>query len=128
MKKIIVSLLMLVFLIGCAGITANAPVNIAVDTAFYLTLKNNPQYKPVVVQGLNAVKVALSGSLTYDQLMAEIAKQFPGDAAAIGVIVSGYIATDKPISVTLIPMSAAYKQAILVEIDKFLLLASTIPG
>ena len=128
MKRLLISILLIGLLFGCAGISANAPVSATLDTAFYLALKNNPQYKSQVVVGLTATKVFLSGSVTYDQLIAEITKQFSGDYAAIGIILSGYVSTDKPISTNLFPMSDAYKSAIIMEIDKFLLLASTIKG
>lgn len=129
MKKLFAVVIMLAMLVGCAigtGIVANPVVNIAIDGAFYLELKTHPQYKAPVIAGLTAVKVFLSGSVTYDQLILEITKQFPGDAAALGIILSKYIATDKPIFETYLPMLESYKAAIIVKIDEFLLLANVI--
>src|SRR5665647_903048 len=105
------------------GIVANPVVNIAADGAFYLELKTHPQYKAPVITGLTALKVFLSGSVTYDQLILEITKQFPGDAAALGIILSKYVASDKPIFETFLPMLDSYKASIIVKIDDFLMLA-----
>jgi hypothetical protein len=125
MKRLFVVLLLMCFMVGCAGISANVPVSAATDTGFYMVMKANPQYKPVVVASLNSLKVLLGGSMTYDQFIIEIAKAFPGDYSALGVFLSSYMAQDKPTSVTLIPMSQAYKDAIIVKIDRFLLLTNT---
>lgn len=126
MKRLLVAVLLVGLLFGCAGISANVPISAATDTGFYLAMKANPQYKPAVVASLNSLKVLLSGSLTYDQLIIEIAKAFPGDKAALGVFLSSYMAQDKPTSVTLIPMSQSYKDSIIVKIDRFLLLANMV--
>jgi hypothetical protein len=114
------------FMISCTGITNNVPVNVATDTAFVLVLQNNPQYKPEVIAGLEKVKVILNGSLTYDDLILEISKQFPDKYAYIGIILSGYIATDKPIFETWLPMLDSYKEAVIAKIDRFILLAGMI--
>lgn len=126
MKKFFVTLLLVGLLFGCAGISANVPVSAATDTGFYLAMKANPQYGPTVVASLNSLKVLLGGSVAYDQFVAEIVKVFPGDYVPLGMCLSNYMAQDKPTSVTLIPMSQAYKDAIIVKIDHFLLLASTV--
>jgi hypothetical protein len=123
MKKLFVGILMLLMLIGCTGINQNVAVDVATDTAFVLALQNNPQYKPAVVVALTEIKALLNGSLTYDDLLVEITKKLPGKYAVIGVILSGYIATDKPLFETTFPMLDSYKKAVCDKIDRFLLLA-----
>lgn len=123
MKKLLLGIIMLVFLVGCAGMNASVPVNVATDVAFVMVLQNNPSYKVPVVAGLNAVKTYLSGSVTYDDLILFISKQFGGKYAYVGVILSGYLDTDKPIFETYLPMLETYKVAIIAKIDRLILLA-----
>jgi len=122
MKKIMLVLVMLAMLVGCAGLNTNVPVNVATDVAFVMVLKNNPSYKPQIVAALNTVKIALGESLTYDDLMVMISKQFPEKYAYVGVILSSYVATDKPIFETYLPMLDEYKAGIILKIDRLLLL------
>lgn len=126
MKKLLVSILLLGLLVGCAGLNASVPVNIATDVAFVMVLQNNPSYKAPVIAALTGVKTYLAGSVTYDDLILFISKQFGGKYAYIGVILSGYLDTDKPISTSTITMFDAYKAAIIVKIDRLILLANTV--
>jgi hypothetical protein len=125
MKRIMLLMvgLMLIFTVGCAGMNASVPVNIATDVAFVMVLQNNPSYKAPVIAGLQTIKTYLSGRVTYDDLILFISKQFGGKYAYVGVILSGYLGTDKPIFETYLPMLDSYKVAIIAKIDRLILLA-----
>lgn len=124
MKKILISLLAVFMLFGCTGLNTSVAVNVATDTAFVLVLQNNPTYKAPVIAALKEVKAVLTGSITYDTLVIQITKVFGPKYAVIGVVLSGYIAEDKPLFETYLPMLESYKAGILVKIDRFILLAS----
>ena len=128
MKKFVLAILLAVFLVtGCAGMNASVPVNVATDTAFVMILQNNPSYKPAVIAGLSSIKVVLAGEITYDDLLLAISKQFGGKIAVVGVILTGYIDTDKPVFETHLTLFGAYKDDLIGKIDRLLLLASVIP-
>lgn len=122
MEKIIIAVLLLAA-VGCTGINSNVATNIATDTAFVMALQNNPTYKTPVVAALNAVKVFLAGAVTYDQLLAEISRQFPGKYSYIGIVLAGYIETDKPVATSAFNMLDSYKLAVATKIDRLILLA-----
>ena len=125
MKKFLVMILMVGLLFGCTGLNVSTPINVATDAAFVLAIQNNPSYKPVIVATLIEVKAILSNEkLTYDQLLVAISEKFGGKYAVIGIIFSGYLAEDKPIFETYLPMLDSYKAAIIKKIDRFILLAS----
>lgn len=126
MKKIFVTIFMLFVLVlsGCAGINTGTAVNVASDLAFVAVLQNNPGYKPAVVAALTETKALLQGSLTYDDLLLAISQKFGGKYAIYGVILAGYLAEDKPVFETYLPMLDSYKAAVIKKIDRFLLLAS----
>ena len=125
MKKIMIALILSVVLfMGCAGMNASVPVNVATDTAFVLALQNNPTYKAPVIAGLQRVKAFLTGAVTYDDLILEISKAFGGKYAYVGIILSGYIDTDKPIFETNLTLFDAYKAGVIKKIDRLILLAS----
>lgn len=126
MKKILLSIIVLVMLMGCAGIKAQPVIFAATDTAFLLVLQANPQYKTPVIAGLQGIKLALGGSITYDQLMVEIAKQFPAPYNAVAVIFTGFLQSDTPVSTNIFPMSQSYKDAITVQADKMILIAGMV--
>lgn len=128
MKKLLISFMLLLLLVGCAGVAVNPAAQTAADTGFYLVLQANPQYKAPVIAGLTALNVFLSGSVTYDQLTAEIAKQLPAPYDMVAAVLTGFISSDTPVSTSLLPMSAAYKAAITGEINKLLLVAQTVKG
>ena len=111
---------------GCEGMNASVPVNVATDTAFVLVLQNNPSYKPAVVAGLNSVRAVLGRDITYDDLILEISKAFGGKYAYVGVILTGYIDTDKPIFETNLTLFQAYKDGVIKKIDRLLLLAGVV--
>ena len=125
MKRILVAFLLLLSLTigGCAGINSGTVVDQASDIAFVSALTVHPEYRPAVVMALQGIKTFLSGSVTYDDLMAQIVKAFPAQYAPIGVLLAGFIETDKPVSTTLIPMLDSYKSAVLVKVNRFLLLS-----
>jgi len=122
-KRLIVLVVALGLLMGCAGFNVTIATNIATDIAFVAVLENNPSMKPFVVETLQRVKVFVDGSVTYDDLLLEISKQFPGKYAYVGIILSGYIETDKPVFETYLPMFDAYKADIVKKIDRLILLA-----
>lgn len=126
MKKIFVSIfaLFVVVLSGCTGLNTSTAVNVASDIAFTAVLQNNPGYKPAVLVALNETKALLNGSITYDNLLLAISQKFGGKYAIYGVILTGYLAEDKPIFETYIPMLDSYKAAVIKKIDRFILLAS----
>jgi len=129
MKKIIIGLMVLV-LSGCASLTSglntNQAANLATDTAFVLVLNHNPQYRPVVIESLTAIKAVLASSMTYNDLMLEIADRFPeeSDVAAVGAVLALYIGTDKPLFESVVPMLDSYKLGIVDKIDRLILLAN----
>lgn len=123
MKKILLGILLLVMVSGCAGVNVSVPVNVATDVAFVMVLQNNPTYKSAVVAGLNAIKTYLSNEVTYDDLILFISKQFGGKYAYIGMILSAYFDADKPIFETYLPLLEPYKEGIVKKIDRFILLA-----
>ena len=124
MKRLMILVVALGLFIGCAGLNTSVAVNVATDTAFVMALQNNPTYKPVVTKALQDVKLFLNGTVTYDDLMLFLAKQFNGKYAYVCVILTGYIDTDKPIFETYLPMLASYKAGIIKKIDRLILLAS----
>ncbi len=128
MKRILVGLIglaMVVMLcVGCTGINANVATNIASDVTFATVMKNNPNLKAPVVKALQSTRDYLqTGGVTYDDLLVYISKQFAGQYAYVGVILSGYIETDKPIFQTYLPLLDSYKAAVTAKIDRFLVLA-----
>ena len=129
MKKIIIGLMVLV-LSGCASLTSglntNQAANLATDTAFVLVLNHNPQYRPEVIESLTAIKAVLASSMTYNDLMLEIAGRFPedSDVAAVGAVLALYIGTDKPLFESGVPMLDSYKLGIVDKIDRLILLAN----
>ena len=124
-KGIVAVLLTIVLLMGCAGMNASIPVNVATDVAFVEILRNNPTYKAPVIAGLNAIKVVLAGEVTYDDLIIQISKQFGGKYAYVGIILTGYMETDKPIFQTNLTLFGAYKVDLIKKIDRLILLANT---
>lgn len=125
MKKIMILVCAVLFLcFGCAGMNASVPVNITSDIAFVEVLRNNPTYKPAVVAGLQSIKTILAGDITYDDLIIKISQTFTGRYAYIGVILTGYIDTDKPVSETYLNLFNAYKVDLVKKIDRLIILAS----
>jgi hypothetical protein len=123
MKRILIGLALVVLVSGCSGINSSVAVNAATDTAFVLALQNNPSYKAPVMSALQNVKMFLEGDVTYDLLIAEITKRFDGKYAAIGLILQGYLETDKPVFETYLNLRDDYKKAIIAKIDRFIMLA-----
>lgn len=125
MKKLIFGIVILVMLMvtGCA-LNTNVPVNAATDILFVGVLQNNPAYKAPVIAALQSVKVYLNGSVTYDDLMLFITKQFGPKYIYVGIILSDYIAADTPVFETWLPMFDEYKVEINRKIDRLIILAS----
>ena len=126
MRKLLVVFIMLAMLVGCAGIKAQPVIFAATDTAFLLVLQANPQYKAPVITGLQGIKLTLGGSITYDQLMVVVAQQLPVPYDAVAVIFTGFLQSDTPVSTNIFPMSQDYKNAIIVELDKLILVAGMV--
>lgn len=122
MKKFVLAALALLTMVGCTGIRENAVVNMATDTAFVMALQNNPEHKPVIIDSLKSMKVFLAEKVTYDDLVAQMSKWFPGRYAYIGIILREYIATDRPMFETYLPMMDSYKRAVAAKIDRLLML------
>jgi len=122
----VLMILVSVMVAGCTGINSGVAVSVATDTAFVAALQNNPSLKPAVVSGLQGVKVFLTGRVTYDELIMQVSKQFSGQYAYAGIILTGYIETDKPVSTSVLPMLDSYKAAVVAKIDRLLLLSGTI--
>jgi len=126
MKKIIVSIFLIVALMGCTGVNVSTTANIAADAAFVLALQNNPSYKAGTILALQEIKALLANEMTYDQLIITISNKFGGKYAIFGIILAGYLAEDKPISQTYLNMLDSYKAGVVKKIDTFLLLANNI--
>lgn len=127
MKKLFVVILLVGILIaGCTGTNANIPVNVATDAAFVLALQNNPTYKVPVVAALESIKTFVSGKVTYDDLILQITKQFGSKYAYIGIILQGYLDTDKPVFETYLPMLDSYKEGIIKKVDRLILLSNAV--
>jgi hypothetical protein len=126
MKKIIVSIFLIVSLMGCTGINVSTTANIAADAAFVLALQNNPSYKAGTILALQEIKALLANEMTYDQLIITISNKFGGKYVIFGIILAGYLAEDKPISQTYLNMLDSYKAGVVKKIDTFLLLANNI--
>ncbi|MEN6420313.1 MAG: hypothetical protein ABFD76_00070 [Smithella sp.] len=124
MKKLFIAMMFCFFVVGCGGLNVNTATNVATDTAFVMVLQNNPDYKAPVIDALNQIKIFLSGKVTYDDLILEIAKVLPDKYAVVAVVLTGYIETDKPIFETYISMLDSYKAGIVTKIDRLILLAS----
>jgi hypothetical protein len=124
MKKLFAGIMLLLMLVGCAGLNTSTAVNVATDTAFVLALQNNPSYKAPVIFALQNIKTFLSRKVTYDDLILEISKQLPDKYAVIAIILTGYIETDKPVFETYLSMLDSYKGDISNKIDRLILLAS----
>jgi hypothetical protein len=137
MKKIfavLISVLCLFTFIGCASLQTNTDaktaINVTTDVAFIAALQNNPSYKADVVAGLKNLKLFLNVTgCTYDDLLAEVIKQFPQTSkyAIYAVVISYYLDCDKPVSTTLLPMLDNYKAGIEAKIDRLIQLAAMIP-
>lgn len=125
MKKLLMVLVLVSGISGCTGINSSVAVSVATDTAFVMALQANPTYRVPVIAALQSVKGILATEITYDQLTVEITKLFPAQYAPIGIILQGYIETDKPVSTSMITMLDSYKAAVVVKIDRLLLLAGT---
>jgi hypothetical protein len=125
MKKIIISVFLIVTLMGCTGMNVSTTANLATDTAFVLALQNNPTYKTGVLIALQEIKSMLANEMTYDQLIALVASKFTGKNAVFGIILAGYLAEDKPVFETYINMLDSYKADVIKKIDRFILLANS---
>ena len=111
---------------GCTGVNTNVPVNIATDVAFVMALDKYPAMKPGVIKGLQTTKALLKGELTYDTLMLELLKTFGNQYKYVYIVISGYIAADKPVFETWLNMTDAYKAEVIKKLDRLLLLAGTV--
>jgi hypothetical protein len=126
MKKILIGLTLIGLLFGCAGLNVNTALNVATDTAFVLALKNNPDHKAPVLKAISDIKILLKGEITYDFLLSEISKRFDGDYAYYGIILRGYVETDKPVFETHLNLFDAYKKALIEKIDNLMFLAGSV--
>jgi hypothetical protein len=121
--SLVVAVMLIIGVIGCAGFNAGTAVNMATDAAFIAAMIKYPESKPAVVAALTAIKPFLEKNVTYDELIIEISKQFGGKYAYIGIIVADYFAADKPLFETYYPMLDSYKAALNTKIDRFILIA-----
>ena len=123
-KRFSALIIVIMFLIGCVGFKPDVAVNMATDVAFSVALTKHPELKPVIIVALTGLKTFLAGNVTYDDLIVEISKRLGGEYAYIGVIVTGYVETDKPISETYLTLFDAYKTDLIKKIDRLLLIAN----
>jgi hypothetical protein len=127
MKKrlavLFVAFMLFVGLTGCPGFNAGTAANMSTDVAFAAAMIKYPESKPVVIAALTALKPFLAKDVTYDELVIELSKQFGGKYASIGIIVADYFAADKPLFETYLTMLDSYKAALILKIDRFILIA-----
>ena len=126
MKKLFVAVMLLMMVIGCAGLNTSQTVNVATDAAFVGVLQNNPDHKAEIVQGLADLKTFLSGEVTYDSLIIEIAKRFPNQYTAAAAVLTSYLEADKPVFETYLPLMNDYKAGFITKIDRLISLAGII--
>lgn len=124
MKKVLIGLIMLGLLIGCTALQVKTTTNAATDGAFYLVLKNNPDYKAPVIAGLQRVKTFLAGDVTYDALILEVSKAFGEKYTYLAIILTDDLATDLPYFETHITLFETYKQGVIKKVDRLILLAN----
>ena len=124
MKKLIVSIFLIMSLMGCTGLNVSTTANLATDAAFVLAVQNNPSYRAPTVVALQEIKLLLANDMTYDQLITLVASKFGGKYAVFGIIFTSYLAEDKPISQTYLNMLDSYKAGVVKKIDHFLFLAN----
>jgi hypothetical protein len=135
MKKILAVLICMLMLMGCAALkpsptivqTAGKLSQVAIDLAFYNRLQTNPADKADIVKGLNTIKLFLNAtSCTYNELIVEIAKQFPAKYSGYAIVVSYYFDCDVANSTSLIPLLDPYKEGLNKKIDRLLTLTELI--
>jgi hypothetical protein len=134
MKKIILAVMCLLMFTGCAAFNASTTgqiagkiSNVTIDVSFVYELQTHPEMKGNVVTALNNLKLFLNAtSCTYDDLIIEIAKQFPQKYAVYAVVISYYFDCDTPNSTSFIPMLDPYKASLNVKIDRLLKLTELI--
>lgn len=127
MKKFIYLICLAMMLAGCTGINTSVVTNTATDIAFVEILKHNASHKAQTVQALQNVRAFLGqDGITYDQLIARISAELPGEYAYISVILINYFEADRPVFETYAPLLASYKQAATDRINHWLVLANMV--
>jgi hypothetical protein len=121
-EKIFAVVIMLLMLFGCTGLKPNTLVTKVGDIGFYYMLKNNPTYKAKVVSGIAEIKTYLNGTVTYLDLINEVSAVFPNEYSDIAKIIINDFSSDSPILTTTIPLLDSYKQGVIAELDRILLL------
>ncbi len=123
--------LAIIFLVvlGCAGqqINNDAVVKLGADLAFVQVLKNNPEKVPQVIAALEEIKTFAAGEITYNDLVAEIAKRVAGDYALEMTLISDYLLIESPV-IDSITIFDGYREELLKRIDRLILLAGMIDG
>jgi len=123
--------LAVIFLVvlGCAGqqINNDAVVKLGADLAFVEVLKNNPEKVPQVIAALEEIKTFAAGEITYNDLVAEIAKRVAGDYALEMTLISDYLLIESPV-IDSITIFDGYREEFLKRIDRLILLAGMIDG
>jgi len=126
MKKVVLFIVLAAFVLisitGCP-LQVKPTLTAVANTAYILALNNNPSYKAPIVAGLNEVKSALNGSLTYDALITQIAKSLPAPYNVAATILQSELDADQPVSTTILPMTDSYKASVSAEIDRLIVLA-----
>jgi hypothetical protein len=129
MKKLFVLLICVLMFTGCATLGTNSGkiANAGIDVAFVSQLQAHPEAKGDIVKGLNNVKLFLNANAcTYDELIIEIAKQFPDKYSVYAVVISYYFDCDQPTSTSLLPMLDPYKETLITKIDRLILLTELV--
>lgn len=124
-KAVFLAVIFLVAL-GCAGqqINDDAIINLGADLAFVEVLKNNPEKVPQVVTALEEIRTFAMGEITYNDLVAEIAKHISGDYALEMTLIADYLLVESPI-IDSITIFDGYREDLLKRIDRLILLAGT---
>jgi hypothetical protein len=112
---------------GCSGrqISDDAIINLGADLAFVQVLKNNPEKVPQVAAALEEIRTFALGEITYNDLVAEIAKHISGDYALEMTLISDYLLAESPI-IDSIEIFDGYREELLKRIDRLILLAGMI--
>jgi hypothetical protein len=123
LNKIIVVLISILLMAGCAGSITTTPDQM-VDVAFVAVIVAHPESKPVIVRTINDIEIYLEKDITYDELIAHIASKFSGQYAPVAVLLIDYLNKDKPISESWLSLFDGTKASIKTKLDHLKMLAS----
>ena len=133
MKKILVAIATIaVLFMGCQGNKVIVPqagdiLAKSVDVAFYLVLKNNPQYKAETVLVLKEIRAYANGEgISYNDLLVFANEKFQNeDLVVIALIIGDGLFTEEPF-INSIGMFDGYKEELIKRINRFLFVAELV--